>query len=354
MPFPRVRASRSWLVVAACLAAAGPASTASADDIPPMARKAKGFDPALLAPVEGVTLRQIGEASYYFGFVPQLSKDQVLHEVGIDPAHYDAAEKVFTQRMIDDKTFTITSLFGAYSAEASQGRFAAYGRDVAHSVLDDAPLTQPEPMTDAQFRLIQAYYGRKAGTAGTKTSDLDLVLVPFHLTYNDFQILSGWFGRRLAVQAEAETGGQPPGATDEAANAAPPARERPELGGLWRLNWTLLKRGDGAMEKVAATRDVCLKSGMDGASLPLMPRRGAAKCALQHLEFYPTGIGFYAQCDQGDFGSAWALNLQPPPSGKEADTWTGEMQFSMQNEVLGDLAPKASTPVAGQRIGDCK
>ena len=319
-----------------------------------MARKVKGFDLSLLAPVEGVTLRQIGEASYYFGFVPTLTKDQVLSEVGADKAHFDAAEKVFTQRMVDDKTFTITNLFGAYSAEASQGRFAAYGRDVAHSVLDDAPLREPEPMTEEQFRLIQSYYGRKAGTAGTTSQALDLVLVPFHLTYNDYQILSGWFGRRLGLQSERETGGQPPGATDEAANAAPPARERPELGGLWRLNWTLLKRGDSALEKVAATRDVCLKSGMTAADLPLMPKRGTAKCALQHLEFYPTGIGFYAQCDQGDFGSAWTLNLQPPQSGKETDTWTGEMQFSMENEVLQDLAPKASTPVVGQRIGDCK
>ena len=215
-------------------------------------------------------------------------------------------------------------------------------------------------MSEEQFRLIQAYYGRKAGTAGTKSSDLDLVLVPFHLTYNDFQILSGWFGRRLAMQAEAETGGQPPdidnkSATDEAANAAPSARERPELGGLWRLNWTLLKRGDSAMEKVAATRDICLKSGITGATVPLMPKRGTAKCALQHLEFYPTGIGFHAQCDQGDFGSAWVLNLQPPQSGQETDTWTGEMQFSMENESASGISRrKPSTPVAGQRIGDCK
>jgi hypothetical protein len=342
---------RIFLLLAALAAPAHAA--APADDIPPIARKVKGFDLSLLAPVAGVTLRQVGEASYYFGFVPTLTKDQVLAEVGIDKAHYDEAEKVFTQRMIDDKTFTINSLFGAYSAEASQGRFAAYGRDVAQSVLDDAPLREKEPMTEEQFRLIQDYYARKAGTAGTKPSDLDLVLVPFHLTYNDFQILSGWFGRRLALQAGAGSG-QLPGATDEVANAAPPARERPELGGLWRLSWTLLKRGESAMEKVSATRDICLKSGMTGATAPLMPKRGTAKCALQHLDFYPTGIGFYAQCDQGDFGSAWALDLQPPHSGREADAWTGEMQFSMQNEVLQDLAPKASTPVTGQRIGDCK
>ncbi len=129
-------ASLRLFVAAAIVAPAFPANAAPADDVPPMVRKVKGFDLSLLAPVEGVTLRQIGEASYYFGFVPQLSKDQVLNDVGIDKAHFDAAEKVFTQRMIDDKTFTITSLFGAYSAEASQGRFAAYG--TAHIRIDSS------------------------------------------------------------------------------------------------------------------------------------------------------------------------------------------------------------------------
>ena len=97
-----------------------------------MVRKVKGFDLSLLAPVEGVTLRQIGEASYYFGFVPQLSKDQVLNEVGIDKAHFDAAEKAFTQRMIDDKTFTITKpvrrLFRRGLAGAVRRRMGATSR----------------------------------------------------------------------------------------------------------------------------------------------------------------------------------------------------------------------------------
>ena len=95
-------ASLRLFVAAAIVGLALPIGAAPADDIPPMARKVKGFDLSLLAPVNGVTLRQVGEASYYFGVVPQLSKDQVLNEVGIDKAHFDAAEKVFTQRMIDD------------------------------------------------------------------------------------------------------------------------------------------------------------------------------------------------------------------------------------------------------------
>ena len=120
-PLHRRRHSYAVILAATVLAISVPRSDAAPpDDVPPMARKAKGFDLSLLAPVDGITLRQLGRASYYFGCVPDLTKDQVLDKVGIDKSHYEGAEKVFTQRMIDDKTFTITSLFGAYAEEVAQ------------------------------------------------------------------------------------------------------------------------------------------------------------------------------------------------------------------------------------------
>ena len=325
-----------------------------AADIPPMARKVKGFDLKLLDPVDGVTFRQVGEASYLFTVnadAPDVDA-RILARLHLDKARLEKAQKVFTDRMVADRTSTMTTLFGAYGSEVAEGRYAAYGRDVALSVLDGTPLRETEPMTEEKFEIIRSYYGRKEPTAGTKFSDLDKVLAPVGLTFNDFQILSSWFGRRFALQDDTPD----TGASDPVVNPAPPSPPRPDLGGLWRLRWTLLRRADGGMEKVPQSRDICLKLDMKAADLPIMPKPDGSKCALGVTSFYATGIGFSANCDHGDYAVQWSLDLQPPEGGLAAwpqAPWTGEMQFGMQNEILGNMAPNATTSVVAERIGNC-
>lgn len=349
-------------------AGSSPARADDAPDIPPMARKVKGFDLKLLDPVDGVTLKQVGEASYLFTLnseAPDLDA-RIEARLHLTKAQLDKAQKVFTDRMTADKTFTITNLFGAYGSEVAEGRYAAYGRDVAQSVLNGTPLAEPEPMSEEKFDLIRGYYSRKEATAGTKFSDLDKMLAPIGLTFNDYQILSSWYGRRLGLQADADDGGSPPGASDPVADATPPARPRPELGGLWRLRWTLLRRGDAGMEKVPQSRDVCLKLNMTAADLPIMPKPDGSKCAMGVSSFYATGISLSANCDHGDYSVQWSFDLQPPQGGPDAKPppggleakppqapWTGELQYLVQNELLGDRAPSASTPMTGERLGDC-
>lgn len=344
------------LAIAVGLLAAGTVATLSEDaaDIPPMARKVKGFDLKLLEPVDGVTFRQIGEASYLFTVnadAPDVDA-RILARLHLDKARLEKAQKVFDDRMAADRTSTMTVLFGAYASEMAEGRYAAYGRDVAISVLDGTPLREPEPMTQEKFELIRSYYGRKEPTAGTKFSDLDKVLAPMGLTFNDFQILSSWFGRRFALEDD-----RPDADISEPVVApTPPAQPRPDLGGLWRLTWTLLRRADGGMEKVPQTRDICLKLDMKAADLPIMPKPDGSKCALGVTSFYATGIGFSANCDHGDYAVQWSLDLQPPEGGLAARPqapWTGEMQFGMQNEILGNMAPNATTSIVAERIGNC-
>ena len=193
------------------------------------------------------------------------------------------------------------------------------------------------------------------------------MLAPTGLTFNDYQILSGWYGRRLGLQADADDGGRPPGASDPVADATPPARPHPELGGLWRLHWTLLRRVDSGTEKVPQSRDICLKLNMTAADLPIIPKPDGSKCAMGVSSFYATGISLSANCDHGDYSVQWSFDLQAPQGGADAKPpqggldakpaqapWTGELQYLVQNELLGDRAPSASTPMTGERLGDCQ
>jgi hypothetical protein len=169
--------------------------------IPKAALTAKGFDRALLEPVDGVDLRTYAHIAFesFAGDDPDLAK--ILARHGLVKAQFDRANATFIERMRADVTYTFADLYGAYFIETASGKYAALAADVAHSVLDGGPLREPPPMAFDDYLALVSYYGRLAPKAKDQTrASYDEILKPKGLNFVDYQIIGAWFGRRLRLQ----------------------------------------------------------------------------------------------------------------------------------------------------------
>ncbi len=314
---------------------------------PKIAASRTGFDVKLLEPVAGIDYRTYSHITYAMFIDPDGDHDAIFKTFGTDRARYEAAGATFGERMKQDPTFAMVEMFGAYFAENAQGSYAALGRDVAQSVLNQAPLRETEPMPEEKYREIQVYNSRKAPVAGTALAQQDQVLKPYHITFNDFNIIGAWFSRRLALQTTDGSISQ----EHPRAEAVDTAAERPEWGGLWRFTWKTLQRTGTEMRVVEATRDICVKSDMTADTLPLMPTPPGVKCVLtDKIHFYDSGVQMSAQCDHGGIGTLWGLNLQPENDG---ESFSGRISYNEVYEGDYDM-PQPTTDVTVKRLGKCQ
>ncbi len=314
---------------------------------PKIATLREGFDLKMLEPVNGVDFRTYSHITYAMFVDPDGDHEAIYQKFGTDKASFDTASAAYGERMKLDTTFAMVEIFGAYFAENAQGTYAAFGKDVAQSVLNQAPLTQNEPMPEEKFREIQAYYARKASVAGTALGEQGEVLKPYHMTFNDFNILGAWFSRRLALQTMDLSA--PQVRSDTKASAMP--TERPEWGGLWRFTWKTLQRTETEMKVVEASRDICVKDDMTAETLPLMPKPSGVKCVLiDKVHFYDSGVQMRAECDLGGIGASWGMYLQPANDG---ESFTGQISYNETYEGDTDM-PQPMTDVAVKRMGECQ
>ncbi len=314
---------------------------------PKIATLREGFDLKMLEPVNGVDFRTYSHITYAMFLDPDGDHEAIYQKFGTDKASFDAASAAYGERMKLDTTFAMVEIFGAYFAENAQGTYAAFGKDVAQSVLNQAPLTQNEPMPEEKFREIQVYYARKASVAGTALSEQDEVLKPYHITFNDFNILGAWFSRRLALETMDLSA--PQVRSDTKASTMP--TERPEWGGLWRFTWKTLQRTETEMKVVEASRDICVKDDMTAETLPLMPKPSGVKCVLiDKVHFYDSGVQMRAECDLGGIGAFWGMYLQPEHDG---ESFTGQISYNETYEGDTDM-PQPMTDVAVKRMGECQ
>ncbi|MBB4479430.1 hypothetical protein [Rhizobium etli] len=315
--------------------------------LPKIAASRTGFDVKMLEPVNGIDYRTYGHITYAMFLDPDGDHEAIFKKFGTDRAGYEAAGATFSERMKQDRTFAMVEMFGAFFAEEAQGTYAALGRDVAQSVLNQAPLRETEPMPEEKFREIQVYYGRKVSVAGTALAQQDEILKPYHITFNDFNIVGAWFSRRLALQtADLSTPQESPPARAEGTPA-----ERPEWGGLWRFTWKTLQHTDTEMKVVDASRDICVKNDMTADTLPLMPKPPGVKCVLiDKIHFYDSGVQMSAECDHGGIGTSWGLYLQPENGG---ESFSGQISYNEVYEGDSDM-PQPTTDVQVKRIGECQ
>lgn len=311
-------------------------------DIPPLALKRKNFDQKMLDPVEGVSLRAYCHAAHALFREPKAPKDEVLAKFGLTSAQFDKANEAFGKRMKDDFTRTMIDLFGAYFYEQADGAYAAYARDTAQSVLGDGPLLKEEPMSEDQFREMQIYYGRKVESIGVELEKQDEVLRPYNITFDDFNILGAWFGRRWALNSDPS-----PEPVARPAEAVP--ENDPKLAGRWEFSWQTLQRTDSGMKIFVKSQSLCWAPDMKAEQLPMMPKPAGARCFLIHNDMRDDFMQIQTRCDHGDWGTSWGLTLERDRAG----TYTGDLQYTVQNEKDQTPHPNHTTVVTARRIGDC-
>lgn len=85
-------------------------------------------NPALTAPIEGVTIEQYAQvcAAAAANQAPGAFQ-QVLAQHGMDQAKYDRVAAGWQQRMRDDHTYALTTIYGRAFGGAGQGQFGAAG-----------------------------------------------------------------------------------------------------------------------------------------------------------------------------------------------------------------------------------
>jgi len=168
------------------------------DPIPRTALDAKGFDRALLDPVDGLSLRRYAHIAFdsFAGDEPDLNTVLARHD--ITRAQFDHANAAFIDRMGADKTYTLTQIYGAYFLETARGKYAPLAADVARSVIEGVPLREPPPMVWDQYLELMSFYGANVAKAkGTTRAAFDEILKPKGLSFVDYQIIGAWFGRKM-------------------------------------------------------------------------------------------------------------------------------------------------------------
>lgn len=89
---------------------------------------ATAANPALTAPIEGVTIEQYAQlAAKAAQNLPPAQFDQMLMQAGMDRAKYDRVAAGWQARMRDDTTYSLVTIYGQAFGGAGAGQFGAAG-----------------------------------------------------------------------------------------------------------------------------------------------------------------------------------------------------------------------------------
>jgi hypothetical protein len=92
-------------------------------------------NPALTAPIEGVTIEQYAQISAAAAANQSPGAfQQVLAQHGLDQARWDRVQAGWTERMRTDHTYALTTIYGRAFGAAGQGQFGAAGAAGASSL----------------------------------------------------------------------------------------------------------------------------------------------------------------------------------------------------------------------------
>jgi hypothetical protein len=96
---------------------------------------ATAANPALTAPIEGVTIEQYAQlAAKAAQNLPPAQFDQMLMQAGMDRAKYDRVAAGWQARMRDDTTYSLVTIYGQAFGGAGAGQFGAAGAAGAGSL----------------------------------------------------------------------------------------------------------------------------------------------------------------------------------------------------------------------------
>ena len=151
---------------------------------------------AELEPVQGISLQQWagGQAALAQG----KSVDEVLADVKVDRAAWDAASAEWNARMSRDTTATIATEYGKYFSGAGQSQFSEAGAQAADAMTaPGADVAGEEPIPFERWVEIQVAMDK--GTAQGK--DPAGILAGFGMNAADWGTVSGWWSQKFTAHA---------------------------------------------------------------------------------------------------------------------------------------------------------
>ena len=195
----KAQALQSDQKVALSLPSADEAEDEGADESEGQAVAAFTEPPAaLLEPVQGTSLASFAQISNDIVFMGE-AKALARHK--LSASRYAQINDGWTARMRGESGHTLTGAYSMHYFEASQGRFAAWGKDVAQAMRSGrlAQTTEPLPVDD-WAALVQAQ--RQAVKDGQyDAAAFERAAKAKGLTSYDFNIVNSWWMQRARERA---------------------------------------------------------------------------------------------------------------------------------------------------------
>jgi len=155
-------------------------------------------NPEILAPVEGVTVEMYAQiaARVAAGGLNQGAMMQLLAQHGLDYPTWDRAQKVWTDRMSKDTTFTITTIYGKAFQQAGQGQFGAAGQAAAATGYDGTAAGGAEPIP---FQRLCEIQGAMSAWSNSGQDVNALLKKHFNMTAMDWSNVSTWWMSKMTA-----------------------------------------------------------------------------------------------------------------------------------------------------------
>ncbi|BAP55766.1 peptidase M48 [Thioploca ingrica] len=157
------------------------------------------LDPQLLEPIEGISFEQwakINNALLYF----EGKETMALKPVNLTPEQHDRISAAWTNRMKEDKTFSLTKVYTYQFFNASQGRFAYFGKEVAQAFHDGKDPTSTPAISLEKWVEIRHFV---SALPKSKQKNLSKQLQDnYGFSFYEWNILDNWWSRKVFGAAE--------------------------------------------------------------------------------------------------------------------------------------------------------
>lgn len=157
------------------------------------------LDPQLLEPIEGISFEQwakINNALLYFEGKKQLA----LKPVNLTPEQHDRISAAWTNRMKADKTFGLSKVYTYHFFNASQGRFAHLGKEVAQAFHEGKDPTSTPAISLEKWVEIRHFV---SALPKSKQKNLSKQLQDnYGFSFYEWNILDNWWSRKVFGAAE--------------------------------------------------------------------------------------------------------------------------------------------------------
>lgn len=143
-----------------------------------------------LTPVDGLSLEHYGQVGARLAGGQELGA--ALATIEYPAAKWEASEKGWLERMRQDPTLVLTTLYSHHFLNAVQGPYAEIAHDAARGMLPGGQLTGPEPVSYERY----VELGTALHVAARNGKEAEAVLAEFDLDVVGWSAISNWWGVR--------------------------------------------------------------------------------------------------------------------------------------------------------------